>query len=969
MAATTRLLFCCPIFFSLYIQVIYAATNAQDAAALRSLKDEWTNTPPSWDASGDPCSSWDGVVCDNSSRVTSLELSSMGLTGKMSGDIGQLSELLSLDLSNNLGLTGIISPQLGNLKKLAILMLSGCSFTGSIPSEIGNLPELNFLALNFNNLNGEIPPSLGQLSKLYWLDLSDNRLTGEIPFASSINPDPGLNQLKNAKHFHFSNNLLSGPIPGQLFGPDMSLIHLLLDGNQFSEEIPASIASVQTFEVIRLDRNRLTGAVPSLSNLTSLINLHLSNNQLSGSLPDLTGLNFLTYLDLSNNSFDQSEAPAWLSTLQSLTTLVMEQGALNGTVPQGILSLPQIQQLSLKNNAFTELNLSTSVGDKLQLIDLQNNGIAKLELGSEFKNTLVLLGNPICANNPNQVYCQIQQELKPYSTSLALCGPATCDSNELKLSPGSCGCAYPYEGVLYFVAPQSMDLSNATLFRALESTLAMSLSLAPGSVSLQNLSFSNDSYLQMQLEVFPTDAKYFSRSEIRTISSALARRTYKAPSELGLYYFKPSEYIFDDEHRKALSTGSIAGIVAGSAVLVLLLAVLAVYAVRQKRRAEQAMSLSNPFASWTTGGTEAGGAPQLKGARWFSYNELKKCTNNFSESNQIGSGGYGKVYKGVLSGGVVVAVKRSERGSTQGGTEFKTEIELLSRVHHKNLVGLVGFCFEQGEQMLVYEFMANGTLRESLSGKSGIQLDWRRRIKVALGSARGLAYLHELAHPPIIHRDVKSTNILLDENLTAKVADFGLSKLVCDVSKGHVSTQVKGTLGYLDPEYYMTQQLTEKSDVYSLGVVMLELIIGRQPIEKGKYIVREVRIAMDKNNEAHYGLVDKIDPAIRNGGDQLVGFPTFLELAMQCVEEAASDRPSTSEIVKALEALLQAEGMNTSTSSTSASSSASSSGTEFGHGNSVRQHPYDESITRKNGEDSEAFGFDNRYALVSIVEK
>ncbi|KAI7748743.1 hypothetical protein M8C21_020211, partial [Ambrosia artemisiifolia] len=197
--------------------------------------------------------------------------------------------------------------------------------------------------------------------------------------------------------------------------------------------------------------------------------------------------------------------------------------------------------------------------------------------------------------------------------------------------------------------------------------------------------------------------------------------------------------------------------------------------------------------SWAPSTKDNGGAPQLKGARWFSYDELKKSTNNFSETNLIGSGGYGNVYKGVIPSGPIVAIKKAEKGSMQGGFEFKTEIELLSRVHHKNLVGLVGFCFEKKEQMLVYEFMSKGTLRESLSGKSEIHLDWKRRLRVALGCARGLAYLHELADPPIIHRDIKSTNILLDENLTAKVADFGLSKLISDSEKGHVSTQVKGT--------------------------------------------------------------------------------------------------------------------------------------------------------------------------------
>jgi serine/threonine protein kinase len=148
----------------------------------------------------------------------------------------------------------------------------------------------------------------------------------------------------------------------------------------------------------------------------------------------------------------------------------------------------------------------------------------------------------------------------------------------------------------------------------------------------------------------------------------------------------------------------------------------------------------------------------------------------------------------MLPNGQFIAIKRAQQGSMQGGQEFKTEIELLSRVHHKNLVGLVGFCFEQGEQMLVYEYMSAGTLRDSLAGKSGLHLDWKKRLRVALGAARGLAYLHELADPPIIHRDVKSSNILMDEHLTAKVADFGLSKLVSDSERGHVSTQVKGTL-------------------------------------------------------------------------------------------------------------------------------------------------------------------------------
>ncbi|XP_048319930.2 leucine-rich repeat receptor protein kinase HPCA1 isoform X1 [Ziziphus jujuba] len=941
--------------------------STRKAAVLRSLKENWENVPPSWKKSDDPCGThWEGVTCNNS-RVTALGLSTMSLKGKLEGDIGGLTELRSLDLSFNQDLTGSLSPRLGDLQKLNILILAGCSFSGSIPEQLGNLKELSFLALNSNNFTGRIPPSLGNLSNLYWLDLADNQLTGPLPISSPNSS--GLNQLLKAKHFHFNKNKLSGPIPPELFSPEMVLIHILFDGNQFTGTIPSTIGLVRTLEVLRLDRNSLEGRVPSnLNNLTNINELNLAYNKLSGPIPDLRGMVNLDYVDLSNNSFTPSEAPLWFSTLPSLTTLVMEFGSLQGPVPEKLFSFPQIEQVKLRNNAFNEtLSMGTSVGPQLQLVDLQNNQISSVTVGSEYKNTLILVGNPVCTTGiSNTNFCQLQQQSKkPYSTSLANCGSKSCPA-EQKLSPQSCDCAYPYEGTLYFRAPSFRELTNVNIFHSLEMSLWTKLDLTPGSVSLQDPLFNEDDYLQVHLALFPSTGKYFNRSEILRIGFELSNQTYKPPEEFGPYYFIASPYVFQEHKGVSISSGVVAGIAIGCTFLVLGLVVVVVYAIRQKKRAEKAIGMSKPFASWAQSGKDSGGAPQLKGARWFSYDELRKCTNNFSESNEIGSGGYGKVYRGILSDGQVIAIKRAQQGSMQGGLEFKTEIELLSRVHHKNLVGLVGFCFEQGEQMLVYEFMPNGTLRESLSGKSGIHLDWKRRLRIALGSARGLAYLHELANPPIIHRDVKSTNILLDENLAAKVADFGLSKLVSDSSKGHVSTQVKGTLGYLDPEYYMTQQLTEKSDVYSFGVVMLELITAKQPIEKGKYIVREVRMAMDKNDEEHYGMRELMDPAIRNTTAlHLIGFGRFLELAMQCVEESAADRPTMSDVVKAIEIILQNDGMNTN------STSASSSATDFGSSKGALRHPYNnDALPKKDVNDStnNAFDYSGGYTLSAKVE-
>ncbi|XP_038721983.1 probable leucine-rich repeat receptor-like protein kinase At5g49770 [Tripterygium wilfordii] len=401
------------LFLALFcarIHVIVSLTNDGDAAALQSMKSSWENTPPTWQQSNDPCGfPWEGVTCKDS-RVTALGLPAMGLKGRLSGDIGSLTELISLDLSYNKGLTGSLTPRLGDLKNLNILILQGCSFTGNIPSELGNLAELSFLALNTNNLSGGIPPSLGKLSKLYWLDLAENQLTGPLPV--STDTTPGLDQLHKAKHFHFNKNQLSGSIPAQLFSSDMILIHVLFDSNKLTGGIPATIGLVQTLEVLRLDRNSLTGAIPStISNLTNINELHLAQNELSGTVPDLSPMTSLNYLDLSNNSFLASEAPAWFTSLTSLNTLVMEYSSLQGSFPPELLSFPRIQVVKLKNNAF---NGTLTIGGanfspQLELIDLENNQISIATLGSGFNTTLKLMGNPVCDSAlANTVYCRPQ---------------------------------------------------------------------------------------------------------------------------------------------------------------------------------------------------------------------------------------------------------------------------------------------------------------------------------------------------------------------------------------------------------------------------------------------------------------------------------------------------------------------------------------------------------------------------------
>ncbi|CAA0835686.1 Probable receptor-like serine/threonine-protein kinase [Striga hermonthica] len=321
-----------------------------------------------------------------------------------------------------------------------------------------------------------------------------------------------------------------------------------------------------------------------------------------------------------------------------------------------------------------------------------------------------------------------------------------------------------------------------------------------------------------------------------------------------------------------------------------------------KSDSKKGSSESSTSRSETSSASTADGVGNFTWGRWYSLTELQIATNQFSRDNVIGEGGYGIVYRGVLSDGSVVAVKNLLNSKGQAEKEFKVEVEAIGKVKHKNLVGLVGYCAEGAQRLLVYEYMDNGNLEQWLHGDVGpvSPLTWNIRMKIATGTARGLAYLHEGLEPKVVHRDVKSSNILLDRKWNAKVSDFGLAKLLGS-EKSYVTTRVMGTFGYVSPDYASTGMLNEGNDVYSFGVLLMELITGRSPVDYSKppgemNLVDWFKgmVACRRGEEVVDPLID-VPPPSRS-------LKRILLLCLRCIDLDANKRPKMGQIVHMLEA-------------------------------------------------------------------
>ncbi|KAL5990207.1 hypothetical protein ACLOJK_011104 [Asimina triloba] len=815
----------------------------------------------------------------NATSLESLDFRGSYFHGEIPTSYKNLKKLRFLGLSGN-NLTGRIPAELGQLSSLETMIIGYNEFVGSIPAEFGNLTNLRYLDMAVGSLGGKIPAELGNLRKLSTIFLYRNGFEGEIP--------PELGNMTALVELDFSDNGLSGAIPAELSQlKELQLLSLMC--NRLSGGIPAALSELTQLQVLELWNNSLAGALPAdLGRRSPLQWLDVSSNSFSGEIP--TGLcdrGNLTKLILFSNGF-AGTIPPGLSTCWSLVRVRIHRNRISGPIPMGFGGLPKLQRLELASNHLSgEIPADLALSTSLTFIDLSRN---RLQSSLPY-NILSIPNLQSFAASENCLSGEIPDQFQD-CLSLAVVNlshnrlsggiPASLASCHklvnLNLRNNRLTGEIP-AAVAVMPALAILDVSNNMLTGALPDDLGASPALETLNISYNKLT-----------GPVPMNGL------LRTISpDDLAGNPYLCGGVLtpcsGASAAAAAPSARQKLHVRHILAGWIIGI---SAVLSIVVASFgARFFYRRWRR-------NSPLCG-DRYESEAGEWPWRLTAFQrvsFTSNDILTC---IKESNVIGMGAAGVVYKAELHRPhAAVAVKKLWRRAA-GGCDLISEVHLLGQLRHRNIVRLLGYLRNDMDTMIVYEYMPNGSLWEALHGPQlagKLLVDWVARYHVAVGVAQGLAYLHHDCSPPIIHRDVKSNNILLDADMEARIADFGLARMMGQMDE--TVSMVAGSYGYIAPEYGYTTKVDQKSDIYSFGVVLMELVTGKRPIEPEFGDCVDI-VAWLRWKTRHEHGADALDQDVvaecKHIQEEML---LVLRIALLCTAKSPKDRPSMRDVLTML---------------------------------------------------------------------
>ncbi|KAH6780632.1 HAESA-like 1 [Perilla frutescens var. hirtella] len=822
-----------------------------------------------------------------------LNLDGNSISGELPPEIGSFRRLEILSLTENL-LNGTISAALGNITSLKKLCMAYNPFSSArIPPELGNLSNLEVMWLTDCGLIGPIPESFGGLQRLKNLDVSDNRLSGSIPsqifelksieqmeiynnsFSGSL-PSFGWSNLTKLRRFDASMNQLSGTIPYELC--DLPLESLNLYSNKLEGLIPESIAKSKNLYELKLFENELTGFLPrELGKNSALQILDVTSCNLSGEIPEFLCQNgALEDLILIYNAFSGS-IPSNLGKCRSLQRVRMRGNRLSGEIPAEFWGLPNVYLLDLYQNLFS-------------------GNISHLISGAKNLSTLRISSNRFSGSIPREVESlDALVELSADDNQLSGEIPSTIVNlrqlGRLDLSNNDLSGGIPV-GIQSLKQLNELDLSNNRLSGHIPEEMGSLPVLNYLDLSHNRFSGSIPLSLQnLKLNKLNLSSNQFTGNVPPLFGSDVYRDSFLGNP--GLCSEGSGACNLSVSERSRLFSWMLRSIFIAAAIVFLVGIVWFVLKYRSLKKMKNGVTITK----WTS-------FHKLG----FSEFEISDC---LKEGNVIGSGASGKVYKVVLSNGETVAVKKLHERPNRDGiniisssvdsdtNEFEVEVETLGKIRHKNIVRLWCCCSAGKCKLLVYEYLPNGSLGDLLHKNKSKLLDWPTRFKIALDAAEGLSYLHHDSVPHIVHRDVKSNNILLDQDFGAKISDFGVAKVVKTANNGVESMSViAGSCGYIAPEYAYTLRVNEKSDIYSFGVVLLELVTGRPPIdpEFGKDLATWVRATLDSK-----GMSQVLDPDLDSRFEEHLS--KVLHVGLLCTTSLPINRPSMRRVVNMLQEL------------------------------------------------------------------